>query len=139
MKMLGRRCAWVAAMTLLVVGCEQAEERLKPATVEAKNSEHRAAIAIPAGTSSPRRAYFGDLHIHTQLSVDSYTFGVRAGPDDAYRFAKGEALTHQGGFSIQLRGEPLDFLAVTDHAEYLGASVALADPLNPQGSHPLAV
>ena len=139
MKTLGRRSSWVAAMALLVAGCEQALEQQELPSIKAEDSEHRSPFVTSAGPNSPRYAYFGDLHIHTQLSVDSYTFGVRAGPDDAYRFAKGEALTHQGGFSIQLQGEPLDFLAVTDHAEYLGASVALADPQNAQGSHPLAV
>ena len=75
----------------------------------------------------------------TQNSIDSYSFGVRATPDDAYRFAKGEALAHPLGYSIRLQGGPLDFLAVTDHGEYLGVAAALADPGHPQASHPVAV
>ena len=39
-----------------------------------------------------RNAYFGDVHVHTSNSFDAYIFGVRATPDDAYRFAKGEAI-----------------------------------------------
>ena len=126
-------------MTLLAAGCEQAAEPPELAGVEAKTPEHRAAAAGAAGASAPRHAYFGDLHIHTQYSVDSYNFGVRATPDDAYRFAKGEALAHPLGHSIRLQGRPLDFLAVTDHAEYLGVARALADPGHPLGSHPVAV
>ena len=126
-------------MTLLAAGCEQATERPGLAGVEAKTPEHRAAPASAAGASAPRHAYFGDLHIHTQNSIDSYNFGVRATPDDAYRFAKGEALAHPLGYSIRLQGGPLDFLAVTDHGEYLGVARALADPGHPQASHPVAV
>ena len=139
MRTFVRRHGWVAAMALLAAGCEQAAERPELAGVEAKTPEHRAAPASAAGASAPRHAYFGDLHIHTQNSTDAYTFGVRATPDDAYRFAKGEALAHPLGYSIRLRGGPLDFLAVTDHAEYLGVARALADPGHPLGSHPVAV
>ena len=138
MRTLVRRHGWVAAMTLLAAGCEQAAEP-ELAGVEAKTPEHRAAPASAAGASAPRHAYFGDLHIHTQYSVDAYNFGVRATPDDAYRFAKGEALAHPLGHWIRLQGRPLDFLAVTDHAEYLGVARALADPGHPLGSHPVAV
>ena len=126
-------------MALLAAGCEQAAERSELAGVEAKTPEHRAAPAGAAGASAPRHAYFGDLHIHTQNSTDAYNFGVRATPDDAYRFAKGEALAHPLGYSIRLRSGPLDFLAVTDHAEYLGVARALADPGHLLGSHPVAV
>ena len=126
-------------MALLAAGCEQAAEPPELAGIEAKTPEHRAAPASAAGASAPRHAYFGDLHIHTQNSIDSYTFGVRATPEDAYRFAKGEALAHPLDYSIRLRARPLDFLAVTDHGEYLGVAAALADPGHPQAGHPVAV
>ena len=66
-----------------------------------------------------RQAYFGDLHIHTAFSLDAFTFGTRSTPDDAYRYARGEAIQHPAGFDIQL-DRPLDFYAVTDHGFYLG-------------------
>ncbi len=75
-----------------------------------------------------KNAYFGDLHIHTTYSFDAFVFGTRRTPDDAYRFAKGEKIKHDGGYEIQLEGPPLDFLAVTDHGEYLGVIPAMATP-----------
>ncbi|MEH6909041.1 MAG: DUF3604 domain-containing protein [Oceanicoccus sp.] len=73
-----------------------------------------------------RNAYFGDLHVHTTYSFDAFAFGTLATPYDAYRYAKGEAIKHPGGFDVQLR-EPLDFYAVTDHAMFLGAVRDAAD------------
>lgn len=66
-----------------------------------------------------KQAYFGDLHLHTAYSLDSYVFGNRNDPDTAYRFAEGERVSLYGGQTKQLK-HPLDFLAVTDHAEYMG-------------------
>ena len=74
-----------------------------------------------------RNAYFGDLHVHTNFSYDAFLNGTRATPRDAYRYAKGEALTHPAGFQIQLDA-PLDFYAVTDHASFLGMLPAMMDP-----------
>ncbi|MDE2976539.1 MAG: DUF3604 domain-containing protein [Acidobacteriota bacterium] len=67
-----------------------------------------------------RDAYFGDLHVHTRFSFDAYLFQTRTGPDDAYRFAKGEAIEHPSGHQLQLQSGAFDFQAVTDHGMYLG-------------------
>jgi len=65
-----------------------------------------------------RDAYFGEQHMHTAYSLDAYIGGTRLQPSDAYRFAKGEEVEVLGKkYRIS---KPLDWAAVTDHAEYLG-------------------
>ncbi|MBK7249868.1 MAG: DUF3604 domain-containing protein [Gammaproteobacteria bacterium] len=74
-----------------------------------------------------RRALFGELHLHTSYSYDSYGLSEsRTDPDLAYRFARGEPVEYLG--KQVRRHEPLDFMAVTDHAEYLGFLNQLDDP-----------
>jgi len=87
-----------------------------------------------------RRAFFGELHLHTAMSLDAWTFGTRLLPDAAYKFARGQTVMvpaeqvaieqglHATGDVPARRAWPLDFAAVTDHAEYLGAMNQLADP-----------
>ena len=73
-----------------------------------------------------RRPFFGDLHVHTTLSLDASTQGTRLRPRDAYQFARGKEVGIQphdedGQALRRLRlGRPLDFAAVTDHAELFG-------------------
>ncbi len=83
-------------------------------------------IVAHPGANATRRAYFGDLHVHTEYSFDAYAFGTVASPDDAYRYAQGQAIDHPAGFQVKL-DKPLDFYAVTDHAMFLGAVRAAAD------------
>jgi hypothetical protein len=74
-----------------------------------------------------REAYYGDLHLHTNYSFDAYVlFGAKVAPDEAYRFARGEAVDYLG--EKVKRQEPLDFLAVTDHSENIGVFNTLDDP-----------
>ena len=72
-----------------------------------------------ADRSMPDRVFFGDTHLHTTSSPDAFLFGVQLSPDDAFRFAKGERVTSTHGLPVRLI-EPLDFLVVSDHMEYLG-------------------
>ena len=67
-----------------------------------------------------RGLYWGDTHVHSSWSVDAGNMGnVQVGPDEAYRFARGEEVRAHNGMAVRLR-RPLDFLVLTDHAEYLG-------------------
>ncbi len=78
----------------------------------------------------PDRVFWGDTHHHTSNSPDAGLVGNTLGPEAAYRFARGEEVTASGGQRVKLI-HPLDFLVVSDHAEYLGLPVLLAtgDPV----------
>ena len=73
-----------------------------------------------------KRALFGDLHVHTANSMDARSRDTLGTANDAYRFATGETI---GVFPYDRAGQPLrsiqidrplDFAAVTDHAEWIG-------------------
>ena len=89
------------------------------------------ALALSAGPHAEEQArlnvYFGDLHLHTVLSNDAYALGARRTPDGSYRYAKGEPADAPDGRTVRI-DTPLDFLAVTDHAEFLGAMRAVGTP-----------
>src|SRR5687767_7951537 len=79
------------AVLALLASCTQ-----PPAT---DTAEPRPAVSGPnaAEPLSPnplRNVYFGDLHLHTRNSFDAYVFNVRANPDDAYAYAKGQTIKH---------------------------------------------
>ena len=93
--------------------------------------------AKTADFNENRNAYFGDLHVHTSWSFDAFIFNVRTSPDDAYNFAKGKPIPHASGKPIQIT-RPLDFMAVTDHAEYMGVMMQMQDKNNPLSKLDLA-
>jgi hypothetical protein len=76
--------------------------------------------------NAERNPYFGDLHVHTVYSLDANTQGTIITPHEAYRFALGERLGIQPyspeGEPLRFTqlARPLDFAAVTDHAELFG-------------------
>ena len=126
------------AMLALAAGCEQEQAAPEAAPEDAATAPESAAPEAPAIASNPLRdAYFGDTHVHTTLSFDAYLMGTRRTPDEAYAFAKGAPIEHAAGRMMQLHA-PLDFLAVTDHAFYLGMMRELADEDSAYGDHPVA-
>jgi hypothetical protein len=74
----------------------------------------------------PNNVYFGDTHLHTSYSTDAGMVGCTLGPEDAYRFARGETVVSSTGVPARLH-RPLDFLVVSDHAENLGLAPAIAE------------
>jgi hypothetical protein len=79
------------------------------------------ALLLAGQQSSPRseRPYFGDLHLHTGYSFDVHSStNITAGPDEAYRYARGEEVMMEGK-KYRRAGAPLDFLAVTEHVEWM--------------------
>lgn len=100
--------------------------------------------AQPDSTSPPapdqRRVFFGELHLHTTLSIDAWGYGTKLLPADAYKFGRGDTIRVP---AVQVAEEqgiagdkevparrtwPLDFMAVTDHAENIGTLLSLEDP-----------
>ena len=80
--------------------------------------------------SFPNRVFWGDTHLHTSYSTDAGMIGNVLGPDEAFRFARGEKVRASLGEYAQLV-RPLDFLVVADHAENLGLAPMIAES-NPQ-------
>ena len=114
------RCAAATLLALMlsaIAGVGQAQER------------------APCGDyRTERQLFFGDTHIHTAYSLDAAIQGARNKPADAYRFARGEKIGLQPYDregrplrELQLR-RPLDFAAVTDHAEALGEATICRSP-----------
>jgi len=72
-----------------------------------------------------RNLYFGDLHAHTTLSYDAYMWKTSTTPAQAYEFAKGGELvltplsSNCSGTRHVRLSRPLDFVALTDHREFL--------------------
>jgi hypothetical protein len=74
----------------------------------------------------PQRVFWGDTHLHTSYSTDAGMIGNRLGPDEAYRFARGETVVSSSGVRARLQ-RPLDFLVIADHAENLGLAPMIAE------------
>ena len=81
------------------------------------------------GRNYPDQVLFGDTHLHTELSFDAGLVGTTLTADEAFRFARGEKVISNSGQPVQLV-RPLDFLVVTDHAEFIGLAPMI------HGSHP---
>jgi hypothetical protein len=77
----------------------------------------------------PDRVLWGDTHLHTSYSTDAGMIGNFLGPEEAFRFARGETVRASVGERARLV-RPLDFLVVADHAENLGLA-ALIEEFNP--------
>lgn len=122
----------ICAATITIAGCSRETPPAdKIPQSETGAVEGASATPGPDASRAPnplRNVYFGDLHLHTRNSFDAYIFNVRATPEDAYTYAKGGTIKHPMGFDLHMNSGPLDFLAVTDHAEYLGVVPAIDTP-----------
>lgn len=122
----------LASVALLVglAGCSDPDD--VPSTHISVPPEPIALTPPPEVERFPQKtALFGDLHVHTSWSSDAYSGGNRLGPNTAYRFAKGEKVELQNGAEAQLH-VPLDFVALTDHAENFAGHLACTMPGQPE-------
>jgi len=100
-------------------------------------------LTLPAtagawAAEGPTNAYFGAVHVHTSYSFDAYTNGTLTTPAHAYQWAQGKAIPGGGGGPDLKIRQPLDFYAVSDHAEWMGVFKLMEDPQSPMSKHPLA-
>jgi hypothetical protein len=88
-----------------------------------------AAIAIAgAAHGQDTQLFWGDTHVHTSWSVDAYAVGdYLTGPDEAYRFARGEPVLHTRLRNRIRIDRLLDFMVVADHAERFRYQVNFRD------------
>ncbi|MEL0153920.1 MAG: DUF3604 domain-containing protein, partial [Halieaceae bacterium] len=108
------RTALASVLTLGLIGSLSAQANEAP-------------CAVSSDTKLP---FFGDLHIHTRYSFDSFLSNQKNDPDGAYEYAKGQVITLPDAYGEQTVSaqidRPIDFAAVTDHGQFLG-EVALCD------------
>jgi hypothetical protein len=64
------------------------------------------------------------MHFHTDLSFDAGLIGTRLTVHEGFRMARGEKVISNTGQPVRLI-RPLDFLAITDHAEMIGLAPAI--------------
>ena len=122
---------------LLLYSCGKANES-KTSQKQDDPNEMASTVEKTDGYSATRNAYFGNLHIHTSWSFDGYTNGSVTDPADAYRWAQGESIPGGGdGTPLQIK-VPLDWYAVSDHAEYMGVFKKMEDPESPFSKLPIA-
>jgi len=117
--------ATALAVTVSACAASAPEMRSAPAAIDG-----RPAKASPCAETTCN-LYWGDVHLHTNMSFDAYMQGTRMlSPQEAYDFAKGGAVRADNGQIAQLR-KPLDFLGIADHAENMGL-FARIDALDPR-------
>jgi Protein of unknown function (DUF3604) len=114
MKMRGAMKLRNAAVASLMVATILA---VAPALAQQKNPE--------------RNVYYGETHVHTSWSFDAFAFGdTVTGPETFYQYSLGKSVPHPGGYQVRIT-KPLDWGAVTEHAEYMGMIQEANDPASP--------
>ncbi|MBP6724762.1 MAG: DUF3604 domain-containing protein [Halioglobus sp.] len=139
------RAAGALLLALTASGPEAASEAV-PAVGQPYPARPYAVTEVrePCADFSPqRRPFFGDTHIHTAWSFDASSQDTRNKPPQAYEFAKGQRMGIQpyDDDDQALRhvriDRPLDFAAVTDHAEFFGEMRMCMTPGMPGYWHPI--
>ncbi len=130
------------AVLIALAGCHRTDST-STASTESAPAVAAAPAAAPtveqleaAVPENPLKdAYFGETHVHTSYSLDAYIGGARITPDDAYKFAQGGDVVVNG--EKHNIGRPLDWVAVSDHAEFIGELYSTQVPGAKGGDNPM--
>ncbi|MCG6920322.1 MAG: DUF3604 domain-containing protein [Acidobacteria bacterium] len=115
-------CAFVIIAALAGAAQAQQDLSIEPEEVTLGRKEYSPYLH----RGYPQRVFWGDTHLHTSYSTDAGMIGCVLGPEEAYRFARGETVVASSGQRVRLQ-RPLDFLVVADHAENLGLAPMIAE------------
>ena len=118
----------VAAALCLLSAAQVSAEKYAPYGYEPTQSDHlgEREYSPYLNIGYPQKVFWGDTHLHTSYSTDGGMIGCTLGPDEAYRFARGEMVVSSTGVRARLQ-RPLDFLVIADHAENLGLAPMIAE------------
>ncbi|MEM9257452.1 MAG: DUF3604 domain-containing protein [Pseudomonadota bacterium] len=104
---------------LLITICARAQLPA-PDDISILSPQYTGTVYSPyAGRDFATNVYWGDTHLHTDMSMDAGAFGNRLPIDIAYRFARGEQVQSNHTGPVRL-SRPLDFLVVADHSDNMG-------------------
>lgn len=114
---MNARCLLIAASLLVsLVACSKKDSEQASGAPASRQVGERVSGAVQ--THPLKEAYFGEQHIHTAYSLDAYLGGTRLTPFEAYEFALGAEV--EVNAAKHKLDRPLDWVAITDHAEYIG-------------------
>lgn len=131
---VNRACLLLALLVLAACGEHGTSDSPEPAAATPPpGADSGGATAAPG-----HHAYFGAVHVHTQYSFDAFTNGTVSTPADAYAWARGQPIPGARGGPMMQLTSPLDFYAVSDHAEWMGVFRLMGDPTHPLSKHPMA-
>ena len=93
------------ALTILVTAPGHTQETITPVGTDLGTlyPDELAPLEKPPGYSPyvgknyPTQVLWGDTHLHTSNSFDAAAFGNTLGPEEAYRFARGEEVISSTG------------------------------------------
>jgi uncharacterized protein DUF3604 len=112
----------LAVATAVLASCLSASAQVPPPAdpAEALSSAYDGKAYSPyASRNFATNVYWGDTHLHTDISMDAGAFGNRLGLDEAYRFARGEEVNSTSAGPVKL-SRPLDYLVIADHSDNMG-------------------
>ena len=113
------RDAAICAPILLIASAVSAGDPVPPSESLEAAFPSQKTFSPYAGRAFPSQVFWGDTHVHTDLSMDAGAFGARLGPDEALQFGKGNEVTSSTGLPVRL-SRPLDFMVVADHSDNMG-------------------